>query len=173
MTCLMRVSFMPSQKESAFYRRKNDERVELLGVSCKVFRAKDAGGKEIGVFGDVTVKNMGEARPINSRVIIEPYQTEKNKIGDDKATEIVEYPYVGTFRFADDIRRLDLVEVPYEYARAAGLDACHTEEFSRSPQQPLHTLWTRFKLVNRVTKGINSDLVNKFFLAPTEEHWDR
>lgn len=118
------------------------------------------------VFGDVTVIG-GEVKPVCSYVIVEPYQKERSKIGDDKATEYTEFPYVGTFRFADDVRRLDLVEIEYEYARAAGL----TLDFAGDPNGPRQTLFTRFKVVNRVTKGINSDLVNKFFLAPTEEVW--
>jgi hypothetical protein len=163
---LMRVSFMPSRKESAFLRRKNDERVELMGTPCKIYRAKDGGGKRVDVFGDVGV-NTPEVRPINTRVIIE-YQKEKSQIGDDKATEYKEFPFEGTFRFVDDVRRLDLVEIPYEYARAAGL----VLDFAGVPQEPERTLFTRFKLVNRVTKGINSDLMNKFYLSPTEEVWN-
>jgi hypothetical protein len=109
----------------------------------------------------------GEVAPIRSWAIVEPLQKEKSKIGDDKATEFKDFPYVGTFRFADDVRRLDLVEIPYEYARAAGL----VLDLSGDAKGPRQTLFTRFKLVNRVTSGINSDLVNKFFLSPTEEVW--
>jgi len=157
---------MPSSKESAFYRRKNDERVEMRGLPCRVYRAKDGGGKTVDVFGDVTVVG-GEVTPVRSWVILEHYQKEKSRIGDDRATEEKELPLVGTFRFADDVRRLDLVEIPYEYVRAAGL----SQDFAGTPNNPRQTLYTRFKLVNRVTSGINSDLINKFYLAPTEEVW--
>jgi hypothetical protein len=159
---------MPSRKESAFYRRKNDERVEIRGVACKLYRSQDGPGKVIDKFDSVVIAPGPEPVAIVTKVIIEPYQTARNKIGDDHATEYTDFPFTATLRFADDAKRLDLIEIAYEYARAAGL----TRFASGEPRDVTHVFYTRFKLVNRVTSGINSDLMNKFFISPTEETWN-
>lgn len=157
----------PSSKESAFYRSKNDERVRLRGTPCKVFRVQDATVTTDYFDNLIVSKENSEPTPINTFVIVEPYQVPRNKIGNDQGSEYSEFPFTATFKFSDDIRRLDLVEIDYEYARNSGL----TRNFSGTPNTPLHTLRTRFKVLNRVTTGINSDLTNKFFLVPSEENW--
>lgn len=116
---------MPSSKESALLRRKNDERVELLGTACKLYRHKDiaGGGVQYDEF-DRPVVIGNKPRAVFTTAIIEPYQEEMQRVYDEKGRVHERFPYVGTFRFLDDVRRLDIVEVAYEYARAAGLTHC-------------------------------------------------
>lgn len=160
---------MPSRKESAFYRRKNDERVELMGTPCKLYRAKDGATRTVDEFDEIMITKAGyEPIPIDSFVIMESYQEERSRVGKGQATEYKDLPLTATFRFADDVRRLDLVEVPYEYAIAAGLIRCLDDSAVRPPTK---TLYTRFKITNRMTRGINSDLTNKYYVVPSEEVW--
>lgn len=140
----------------------------MLGIPCQIYRSKDivGGGVSYDEF-DRPVVSGAKARALHTMVIIEVYQEPMQRIHDNKGRFHERFPYVGTFRFADDIQRLDLVDIAYEYARAAGLTNCLWGDVV----EPSTVYYTRFKLVSRVTTGINADLMNKFYLVPTEEDW--
>ncbi len=159
------LNLQPSRKESAFWRRKNDERVEGWGTECKLFRFQDIGpdAKKFDAFDDAVTVGK-EPSSIETLVIIEPYQQDED-IVDSSGKDKKEFPFVATMRFRDDAAKGDIVEIAYEFARAAGLIDCYEGDV----QEPTVRPFTRYKLVNRVTSGINSDMVNKFFIAPSEE----
>ena len=160
----VRLNLHPSAKVSALYRRKNDERVETRGSVCNILLQHGTSpGMTYDDFDERRVVGP-EPEPLVSRCIIEPYQTPRDML-ERKGQAAPDFPFIGTFKFNDCVAQGDLVEVPYEYARAAGL------ELPNVPLNPRKTAYTRFKLVNRRTKGINSDLILQFFLSPTEELW--
>ncbi len=169
----MRYNIQPARKESAIYRRKNDERVEILGSECIIWRRRNlkptpTSRTRYDAFDDMIISKKTEPAPLHTRVVLEMYyQHDKDITGDDRGREEVEYPIVGTFRFVDKVQKSDLVEIPYEYCMAAGLDKI----FNGSVMEPTQDLRMRFKLVNRRTRGIRADFINQFFLAPTEETW--
>jgi hypothetical protein len=151
---------MPVRKHSAILRRKNDERVEAKGVVSKIYQHRAMNYDD---FDDPLISIEQPVKRI--KAIIGRYQVPKDVTGDTKGREEPNYPFIGTFRWRDGVKKLDLVEVPYEYAQRAGLSNCVFGEV----EEPNITYYTRFKLVNKKTKGINSDVMLQFFLAPTEE----
>jgi len=100
-------------------------------------------------------------------VILEPYQEEMDRTGDERGREIENFPFVATFRFCDGMQKQDLVEIDWRYAQRSG----RIPNYYGPARGPLETLPTRFKLVNRRLTGIKADLTNKFYISPTEESW--
>jgi hypothetical protein len=167
------LNLQPSAKENAFIRRKSDERVEVLGTPCEIYRVQDTynGKPEYDAFDRPIASNENQGLPAKheSFVLIEKNEAYWETVGEKTGQQIDgKYPYIATFKFEDDVRKLDLVDVPYEYAQNAGV----TGIWSGEPKGPRETRKTRFKLQDRLMQGINSTVQNQYYCTPTEETWE-
>jgi hypothetical protein len=166
-------NLQPSRKENAFIRRKSDERVEVLGTPCEIYRAQETyeGKPQYDAFDRPIVSNDNQGMPParDSFILIEKNEEYWSTVGEKTGQQIDgKYPYIATFKFEDDVRKLDLVDVPYEYAQNAGVQGV----WSGEPKPPTETLKTRFKIQDRVMQGVNSTVQNQYYCTPTEETWE-
>jgi hypothetical protein len=159
--CPWGVNLIPSRKEASLYRRKSDERVELFGAPCSLHRQAEI---TFDAFDNQQVVT-GSVKVVSTRVILE-YQKPLPTVAE-RARDIKDFPFVAIFRFKDDVKRGDIFDVAYVYARAAGLlNYCH---YTGAEAGPSVTTTMRFKIVNRITSGVNADLTNRYNVVPTEE----
>lgn len=163
------LNILPVDNELAFLRSVQDERVEMLGLPCKIYRWQDAGRHKrvYSVFDEAIVENTTMPAPIVTHVVLETYQEQYSRTGEYRGREIQDLPLLGMFRFVDRLMKNDLVEIDWKYAQASG----RLHFYSGAIAQPIETLPTRYKLTDRRMNGINGDMTNKFALTPTEETW--
>jgi hypothetical protein len=163
------LNLMPQDTEAAWLRSVHDERVEVRGLPCRIYRAKDIApnAKQYDEFDDQLVYGLLPSAAVRSWVILEPYQEEYDRTGDDRGKEFDTFPFVATFKFDVGIQKGDLVEIDWTYANQSG----RSRRTDGSVIGPAENIPTRFKVVNRRLHGINMDQVNKHYIAPTEENW--
>ena len=165
-------NFQPSAKENAFVRRKSDERVEVLGTVCDIYRAQDTYDKiTYDEFDEPLVNASGGGLPtkLSGFVLVSKNSQFWETVGEKTGQEIDgKYPYIMNFRFEDDVRKLDLVDIAYTYAQAAGVDGIWDGE----PNEPYETRKTRYKLEDRLMQGVNGTVQNQYYATPCTEDWE-
>lgn len=163
------LNILPQDYESANKRSLWDERIEMFGLSCRLYRAAaiGSGSRTYDRFDDLEIVGTTPTA-INSFVILEPYQDPKDRAGDSQGSITETFPFLSCVRFVDNAMRGDIVEIDYQYAQNSGRTP---DNNSGTASTPLVDLPTRFKLVNRQMTGIRSDFTNRFFITPTEESW--
>jgi hypothetical protein len=161
-------NLLPIDTESAWLRSAHDERIETRGLPCRIYRARTPGNTKVyDEFDDQLVAGALPNTPINSWVILEPYQNEYDRTGDNRGKEVVDFPYTANLKFDAGVQKGDLLEIDWTYANQSG----RRMRTDGAVIGPAENIPTRFKVVNRRLHGINADLKNDFYISPTEETW--
>lgn len=168
----MRQSIIPSDHYANLIRRKNDERVEVRGSTCKIYRQVDIDPADIKYddADDIIMSPDTKPTQLDTRVILNQYQTGKDRVGTEDGREFEDLPIIATLRFIDNILPEDIIEVAYTYALKQSVLVDPNGYLTQVPEDK--ELTTRFKVTNRNIKGVNIDWVNQYFVVPSQENWE-